>query len=119
GDLVELNWGRHHDGVLEGTAFRVEAASEKGGKAHEHAHDHRAWADIRKRLERASLPEEGKRHALGIFHHLAQAEARVHGVPVDEVSFHEVGAWDSIADVLCAAFLVDALAIRTCSVSSL
>ena len=47
--------------------------------------------------------------ALDIFERLAQAEARVHDRPVDEVSFHEVGAWDSIADIVAGACLIDAL----------
>ena len=47
--------------------------------------------------------------AIEIFTRLAQAEARVHGVPVDQVHFHEVGAWDSIADVVVASWLIEAL----------
>jgi uncharacterized protein (TIGR00299 family) protein len=66
---------------------------------------HRSWSTIRDRLVSAALDESTRRRALAVFSALAEAEARVHGVGVDEVHFHEVGAWDSIADVVgvCAA----------------
>jgi uncharacterized protein (TIGR00299 family) protein len=65
----------------------------------------RSWSDIRGLIERADLPENVRRNALGVFGRLAHAEARVHGVAPDDVHFHEVGALDSIADVVgtCAA----------------
>lgn len=69
------------------------------------AHPHRAWPDIRALLEEAALPAGVRGPALAVFTRLADAEARTHGVDADEVTFHEVGSWDSIADVVgvCAA----------------
>lgn len=66
-------------------------------------HPHRSWADIRVLLGQA--PDGVRQPALTVFARLADAEARVHGVPADEVTFHEVGSWDAIADVVgvCAA----------------
>ncbi len=66
---------------------------------------HRSWSTIRERLTAATLDGPTRRRALATFAALAEAEARVHGVTADEVHFHEVGAWDSIADVVgvCAA----------------
>jgi uncharacterized protein (TIGR00299 family) protein len=72
-------------------------------------HAHTQWRDIRKRLEACGLEAPVRSRAIEIFTLLAEAEARVHQKAVDEVSFHEVGAWDSIADIVAAAFLIEAL----------
>ncbi len=92
---------RHDDGVLTGARFRVAKAD------HDH-HAHADWRDIRARLHAASLPPAIRDHALAIFALLADAEARVHGCAPEEVTFHEVGAADSIADIVGAAVLIAA-----------
>lgn len=84
-----------------------------------HPHGHRPWAEIRALLETADLAPAVRAHALGIFGHLADAEARVHGIAVEAVAFHEVGAFDSIADIVAAAHLIAALEARSWSVSAL
>ena len=68
-------------------------------------HPHRRWREIRGRIEQAGLPEPVADRATAVFRRLAEAEASVHGVAVEEVEFHEVGSWDSVADVVgtCAA----------------
>jgi pyridinium-3,5-bisthiocarboxylic acid mononucleotide nickel chelatase len=65
----------------------------------------RTWRDIRDLLHAASMEGPVRRRALAVFESLARAEARVHDIEIDEVHFHEVGALDSIADVVgsCAA----------------
>ncbi len=63
-------------------------------------HPHRSWSEIRHRLESADLDDRVRDTSLRTFARLAAVEARVHDVAVDDVHFHEVGAWDSIADVV-------------------
>jgi uncharacterized protein (TIGR00299 family) protein len=70
---------------------------------------HRAFRDIRELLARASLPENAKQKALATFSALAVAEGKIHGVPPDDVEFHEVGALDAIVDVVGTCLLVEAL----------
>jgi uncharacterized protein (TIGR00299 family) protein len=87
--------------VLTGRRFVVRRESEPS-----HDHHHVDWRVIRESLARSDLDGATKQHALAIFSHLAVAEGRVHGVAAEEVSFHEVGAWDSIADIVAAAWLI-------------
>lgn len=107
---------RHRDAVLAGARFEVRDPDHPhapGGHrpdADPHVHCHAAWGDIRARLHDAPLNEGTRRHALGIFAALAEAEARVHGIEPEAVTFHEVGAVNSIADIVAAAFLIAAQA---------
>jgi uncharacterized protein (TIGR00299 family) protein len=72
----------------------------------------RSLNDIRQIVEHADLPQPVKERALGVFLRLAEAEASVHGIPIDEVHFHEVGALDAIVDVVGAAAGLIALDIE-------
>ncbi|HEY8145231.1 MAG TPA: nickel pincer cofactor biosynthesis protein LarC [Kofleriaceae bacterium] len=87
--------------------------------AHQHGHDHVRHADIADRLRGAGLDPAVLARALDIFQRLAEAEATLHGVPVDEVEFHEVGAIDSIADVVGAAVGLDYLAPASVTASAI
>ncbi|RQH02090.1 LarC family nickel insertion protein [Paraburkholderia dinghuensis] len=71
-----------------------------------HDHAHRRWQDIRELLQNAPLSDAVKQHAVSIFQLLAQAEARVHGVAEEEVTFHEIGAVDTICDIVAASALI-------------
>jgi len=125
----------HHDGVLQGRRFTVElpGTGNDGHNHHgrhehshhehrhqEHSHSpHQSWAGIRALIERAPLDRAVRDGSLAIFEHLAKAEARVHGIEVADVAFHEVGAWDSIADIVAAAHLVAVLSPATWTVGPL
>jgi pyridinium-3,5-bisthiocarboxylic acid mononucleotide nickel chelatase len=81
---------------------------------------HRTWAEVRGLIDGSELEPMVKSLALQTFRRLAEAEATVHGVPAEQIHFHEVGAHDSIADIVgvCAGFAaldLDALYVSTIS----
>jgi hypothetical protein len=78
--------------------------------SHSRDHSHgRNYRDIRELLEKSSLLPEVKSRALSVFHRIAVAEGKIHGVSAAEVEFHEVGAADSIADIVAACAGIHAL----------
>lgn len=95
-------------------APRANAADDS---AHQHRechghHEHRSFSDIKKLIENSSIPQGAKETSLKIFSILAEAEAKVHNKEVSEVAFHEVGAVDSIIDIVGAAICLDELGIE-------
>jgi uncharacterized protein (TIGR00299 family) protein len=116
---IHIGIAEHRDHALTGLRFRVVEPSEPGALAAPAHHPHTPFAEIRAQLQGSPLASAVKAHAIGIFTELARVEAKVHGKTVDTVSFHEVGEWDSIADIVGAAFLIDALGGATWSVGSL
>ncbi|MEX2540649.1 MAG: nickel pincer cofactor biosynthesis protein LarC, partial [Trueperaceae bacterium] len=86
--------------------------------AHTHA-PHRPYSEIRNLLEGADLPLRVRQRALGVFAELARAEGAVHGVPPDQVHFHEVGSTDAIIDVVGCCLALEELGIDTLESSPL
>ncbi|MDO5134588.1 MAG: nickel pincer cofactor biosynthesis protein LarC [Eubacteriales bacterium] len=83
------------------------------GHHHHHGdHEHRGLAEVSQIIEESRITPRAKRLALDIFEVLADAEAKAHNVPVSQVHFHEVGAVDSIVDIVAAAICLDNLDIR-------
>jgi pyridinium-3,5-bisthiocarboxylic acid mononucleotide nickel chelatase len=100
-----------------------------GGPEHDHDHDHaqqhhhdahdhavhghhgRNLTVIRKILDDAPLSARARAFAVNAFELLGQAEAHIHGIPIEQVHFHEVGAVDAIVDIVCCAVAVDTLAL--------
>lgn len=76
---------------------------------HAHSHEHRNLFDVITLIEQSTATPRAKEIASRIFRIIAAAEAQAHGKPMDEVHFHEVGAVDSIADVLAFAVCLDHL----------
>ena len=117
-DLVELTFEPHNDGVLSGSQFDVSEVQSCDEHEHHHRHDHRHYSEIKKILSTSGLEPAVARSALAMFQAIAEVEAKIHGKSVDEVAFHEVGAWDSIADIVLSAFLVHQSQANSFSVSA-
>ena len=79
---------------------------------HDHHHTHRGLAEIEDILRRSALSDRAKDLAVNIFNIIARAESKAHGIPVEEVHFHEVGAVDSIVDIAAVGFCIDFLGIE-------
>ena len=84
---------------------------------HDHEHHHRSMNEIQKMIESSSLNENVKSKSLAIFKRLAEVEGKIHAMPMEEVSFHEVGAIDSIVDIVGTAICLDYLGIEKIFVS--
>ena len=85
----------------------------------EDTHHHRTFGDIQQLIEDSTLNDKVKQCAGKIFYVLAKAEATVHGVPIQEVHFHEVGAIDSIVDIVGVAICLNDLDIKDIVVGTL
>jgi uncharacterized protein (TIGR00299 family) protein len=90
---------------------RVIVAGHEGTEDHhhvgeEHGHHHHHYSSLIRQLEESELPPAAVEFALRVFRLLAEAEADSHGVPVEKVAFHEVGAIDSVVDVAMAGVCI-------------
>jgi uncharacterized protein (TIGR00299 family) protein len=103
-DGYRISAERTTDRVIAGTRCRVELTGADAG--------HRHWSDIRALIEDSRLDAAVRASALAIFRSLAEAEAEIHGEPVDHVHFHEVGGVDAIVDICGACIGLDLLGIE-------
>ncbi len=126
-DAVHIHAERVRKGALAGTKVTVFTHGEpdrphahlrlpETSHAH-HEHDHRSLAEILNLITNAHLPDEVKERAAAVFRRLAEAEARVHGMPPEDVHFHEVGALDAIVDIVAAVAGLHALGVSRVVVS--
>ncbi|CAI2718368.1 nickel pincer cofactor biosynthesis protein LarC [Nitrospina watsonii] len=76
-----------------------------------HSHHHRGLSDIRTLIQNSKLPDAVKRTSIAVFERLGRAEARVHRIALDKVHFHEVGAVDSIIDIVGGVYALHLLGI--------
>jgi len=95
---VEIKKELRHS--IAGTAFRVKLTE---------SHHHRTFRDIRKIIGESSLSKRVKSLSTKIFKIIAEAEGKIHAIPPDDVHFHEIGAMDSIIDIVGAAIAVESL----------
>ena len=102
-DGVEIDAERVERQGIGALHLRIEAADDQ---------DHRNYADIRELVRSADLPERARDRALEAFRRLAEVEGGVHGVPPDDVHFHELGSLDTLVDVCGAFVLLDELGVE-------
>jgi pyridinium-3,5-bisthiocarboxylic acid mononucleotide nickel chelatase len=110
---------------LQGTRIEVERVQRSGiGAVHVQisdgaGHEHRNPAALQQLLAAADLSDAVRQQALDVVARLAEVEARIHGIPVDEVHFHELGAVDTIVDIVGALALLEDLDVRRVACSAL
>jgi uncharacterized protein (TIGR00299 family) protein len=97
-----------HDGDASGLASH--------GHSHD-THDHRSLDEIAHLIRQSALSAAGKERAIALFRRLGEAEAAIHGVPVDQIHLHEVGSLDSIIDIVGLVFALEWLGITDVVVS--
>jgi uncharacterized protein (TIGR00299 family) protein len=118
-----------HIKIIDKNTYKLAEKHEHGGEhSHTHSHDdghshdhshshkhghapHRHLRDIVKLIDEGKIPQNAKRIAKEIFQLLGEAESKVHGVDINTIHFHEVGAIDSILDIVGSAYLLDRLKI--------
>lgn len=81
------------------------------GHGHHHSHTHGGMADIAHIISPLNISDKVRRDVLAVYDLIAQAESHAHGVPVEQIHFHEVGTMDAIADVTAVCYLLDKLSV--------
>jgi len=119
GSLAVDGWDVSVDRVIKAgvsaTKFRVHEHAHQGsgigdqgsGHHHHHDHGHHSLTEINGAIRRSSLSDGGQARAIAMFRRLAEAESAIHGIPIDKIHLHEVGALDSIIDIVGAVFAID------------
>jgi uncharacterized protein (TIGR00299 family) protein len=114
GKSFEVTWPGKHEHRHEHAHPDHGHEHDHGDHHHEHApdhpHDHRDYAEVKRLLTRARLDADARALAGDMFERIAEVEAKLHGTKIDRVAFHEVGAYDSIADVVGVAAAIAYLA---------
>ncbi len=104
-------------GALAARYLDVRVPQARGRAGHGHAHHGRSYRQIVSLLRKARLDTAVRSRALAIFEALGRAEAKVHGIPLEKVHFHEVGAVDAIVDVTAAALGLALLGVERVTAS--
>ena len=118
-DGYEIKISRTKKNQITASDFDVILKEDGDEHGHSHSHSHNSYKEISELMSQSELNPRVKEMSLKIFHVIAEAEAKVHGIPVDQVHFHEVGAVDSIVDITAAAICLDKLGFDSILTSEL
>jgi uncharacterized protein (TIGR00299 family) protein len=113
GEEQEPHFHEHHDHGHE----EDHDHEHEHGEGHAHAHHHFSYADVCGLIRSLDLPEQVKSDALAVYAKIGEAESKVHGVPMDQIHFHEVGSMDAVADVVGCCLLFHMLGAEDISAS--
>lgn len=103
--------------IVNGSEEECGHEHEEGHHEHSHHHHHTSMSDIGEIVSKLNTSEKIKKQILDVYNIIADAESRVHGEPVSQIHFHEVGNMDAIADVAAVCILINELNIRKIVVS--
>ena len=98
--MYSQNFGYHHSHAGDGATG-----------AHSHEHSHRSYKEVVRLIGDLEVDEKVKTDAKAVFKLIGEAEAEIHGKTLESIHFHEVGAWDAIADIVCACLAMDLLKV--------
>ena len=119
-DGIEISVDRVIKTGVTATKFKVhEHAHHHHDHGHHHHHAHHSLKEIEAAIARSSLSDAGKGRAIAMFRRLGEAESAIHGIPLDQIHLHEVGAIDSIIDIVGAVFALEWFAADRIVVSPL
>jgi uncharacterized protein (TIGR00299 family) protein len=112
GIKFDVHLESHHHHASHDAAHHHEAKHNPGGAAHSHTHEHehehaRTFSAISELILRSDLPKWVKEKSIAVFQRIAVAEGKIHGLPPEKVHFHEVGAVDSIVDIVGACVALE------------
>lgn len=113
-DVKLLNESHAHDVPYHGEDSHHHDHHHHEGHSHHHHHDHhhhRSYTDIVNLIETTDLSDQVKDMSLDLFQKIGEAEGKIHGVALENVHFHEVGAVDSIIDIVGTAILLEQMQI--------
>jgi uncharacterized protein (TIGR00299 family) protein len=91
------------------TVFVDAAVHSPSPLLHAAVHEHRGYTEIAAMIEKSGLSPRVKDRALRVFRRIGEAEAKIHGIPLEKIHFHEIGAVDSIVDIVGACIAVELL----------
>ncbi|HEY8459831.1 MAG TPA: nickel pincer cofactor biosynthesis protein LarC [Blastocatellia bacterium] len=110
----ELSLNRVNRSGISAAKFDVHLTGGRHSHGHRHDHEHshhRSLSEIKRIISSSNLGEQVKGRAQTIFHRIGEAESKIHDIPIESVHFHEVGAIDSIVDIVGACVAFDAMKI--------